>query len=170
MRWADLTLRFQALSKNGIQPVRYALDRALAYRASRESRAMLHELAQRMFPQIQHTNSTDRAAQANSVDYSGKAGIAYLTSKLRQVAQDTKISVVLRKNVPDPNGSHTKDWIGEVYKEGFNLRFGKTDNVNQNRFYPTNDCFNNDPLAELERRASKKMLEGYSLIPDLCTF
>lgn len=49
LRWADLTLRFQPLAKQGIQPITYALDRAIGYRASRESRALLHELAQRMF-------------------------------------------------------------------------------------------------------------------------
>ena len=49
LRWADLTVKFQPLAKQGIQPIAYALDRALAFRASRESRAMLHELIQRMF-------------------------------------------------------------------------------------------------------------------------
>ena len=50
LRWADLTIRYQPLANQGIQPVAYALDRALGFRASRESRAMLHELAQRIFP------------------------------------------------------------------------------------------------------------------------
>jgi cobaltochelatase CobS len=50
LRWADLTVRFQPLVNQGIQPVTYALDRALGYRASRETRALLHELAQRIFP------------------------------------------------------------------------------------------------------------------------
>lgn len=51
LRWADLTVRFQPLAHQGIQPIAYALDRALGYRATRETRAMLHELVQRMFPQ-----------------------------------------------------------------------------------------------------------------------
>ena len=51
IRWADLTVRFQPLAHQGIQPVAYALDRALGYRATKETRAMLHELVQRMFPQ-----------------------------------------------------------------------------------------------------------------------
>jgi cobaltochelatase CobS len=51
IRWADLTIRFQPLARQGIQPVTYALDRALGYRASRETRTVLHELAQRVFPQ-----------------------------------------------------------------------------------------------------------------------
>lgn len=50
LRWANLTVRFQPLAMQGIQPLTYALDRAIGYRASRETRAMLHELAQRMLP------------------------------------------------------------------------------------------------------------------------
>jgi cobaltochelatase CobS len=50
LRWADLTIRYQPLAAQGIQPVAYALDRALAFRACRETRAMLHEIVQRMFP------------------------------------------------------------------------------------------------------------------------
>lgn len=51
LRWADLTVRFQPLSRQGVKPITYALDRALGFRATRETRAILHELAQRMFPQ-----------------------------------------------------------------------------------------------------------------------
>ena len=50
LRWADLTLRYHPLSRQGIQPISYALDRALGFRASRETRAMLNELVQRIFP------------------------------------------------------------------------------------------------------------------------
>jgi cobaltochelatase CobS len=51
IRWADLTARFQPLARQGVQPVTYALDRALGYRATPETRTVLHELAQRIFPQ-----------------------------------------------------------------------------------------------------------------------
>lgn len=50
IRWAELTVKFQPLARQGIQPVSYALDRALGYRAMPETRVMLHELAQRIFP------------------------------------------------------------------------------------------------------------------------
>lgn len=50
IRWADLTQRFQPLARAGIQPVTYALDRALGFRASPPTRALLHELGQRLFP------------------------------------------------------------------------------------------------------------------------
>ncbi|NVJ93184.1 MAG: AAA family ATPase [Methylocystaceae bacterium] len=52
LRWADLTQRFHPLARQGVQPLAYALDRALGFRASKETRSMLHELAQRMFPQL----------------------------------------------------------------------------------------------------------------------
>jgi len=52
IRWASLTLRFQPLARLGVQPVTHALDRTLGYRASRPTRALLHELAQRMFPVV----------------------------------------------------------------------------------------------------------------------
>ena len=58
IRWADLTIRYQNLARQGIQPIRYALDRALGFRASRETRAMMGELCQRMFPTAT-TQSTD---------------------------------------------------------------------------------------------------------------
>jgi cobaltochelatase CobS len=50
LRWADLTLRYKPLAEQGIRPLFYALDRALGFRACRETRAMLHELLQRIFP------------------------------------------------------------------------------------------------------------------------
>ena len=50
IRWAKLTLVFQPLARQGLSPIKHALDRALAFRASPESRAFLHELVQRIFP------------------------------------------------------------------------------------------------------------------------
>ncbi|MGE4297898.1 MAG: AAA family ATPase [Desulfovibrionaceae bacterium] len=53
LRWAALTLRYQPMAHQGVQPVCFALDRALGFRATWETRAMLHELAQRMFPTVE---------------------------------------------------------------------------------------------------------------------
>ena len=50
LRWAQLCINYQPLARQGIQPIAYALDRALGFRASRETRALLHELLQRYFP------------------------------------------------------------------------------------------------------------------------
>lgn len=52
IRWADLTLKYGPLASRGIKPIDYALDRALGFRASKSTRAMLHELSQRIFPAI----------------------------------------------------------------------------------------------------------------------
>ena len=52
IRWASLTIAFQALSKQGISPISYAFDRALGFRASTTSRAALHEMLLRTFPSI----------------------------------------------------------------------------------------------------------------------
>jgi len=38
------------LARQGVQPLTYALDRALGFRASPSTRALLHELGQRLFP------------------------------------------------------------------------------------------------------------------------
>ena len=54
IRWAKLTVRFQPLARQGLSPLSHALDRALAFRASPESRTFLHELAQRVFPNLNH--------------------------------------------------------------------------------------------------------------------
>ena len=52
IRWAELTMAFQPLSKQGISPVMYELDRALGFRASTTSRVALTEMAQRIFNDI----------------------------------------------------------------------------------------------------------------------
>ena len=52
IRWAELTMAFQPLSKQGISPVMYALDRSLGFRASQTSRVALTEMAQRIFNDI----------------------------------------------------------------------------------------------------------------------
>ena len=49
LRWADLTLRYEALANVGISPIEYAADRAFANRASKPTKTMIHELIQRTF-------------------------------------------------------------------------------------------------------------------------
>ena len=60
IRWADLTVKFQPLAWQGLSPINHALDRALAFRASPESRIFLHELAQRFFADDAHTKEKQR--------------------------------------------------------------------------------------------------------------
>ena len=61
IRWGKLTVRFQALARQGLSPLSHALDRALAFRASAESRTFLHEMAQRVFPHLNH-NAKEKQA------------------------------------------------------------------------------------------------------------
>ena len=66
LRWGDLTVPLQPL------PIRaYSLSPTprpgLAYRASRETRAMLHELAQRMFPQQMETQGPNAISTNSSL-------------------------------------------------------------------------------------------------------
>lgn len=49
LRWAHMTWFFQGKAKQGIKPVDYALDRALANRANPETKSALHEIVQRHF-------------------------------------------------------------------------------------------------------------------------
>ena len=58
LRWGALTLRFQPLAKQGIQPVTYALDRALVYRAPRETRAISSTASPLRGPTKVHNNAT----------------------------------------------------------------------------------------------------------------
>ena len=164
LRWADLTVRFQPLAKQGIQPVTYALDRALAYRASRESRAMLHELAQRMFPQ-QGEEAQPEAAASDEDMLTGADGVRFLTAKLAGLPAATTPTVYLRKAYQTPEGPAGKDWVGQARPDGLVLQFGRTGSKGQQRFYEAKECRQNDPIHELELRAAKKLREGYHLIP-----
>jgi cobaltochelatase CobS len=49
VRWAHMSWFFQGKSKQGVNPIDYALDRALANRASPETKRALHEIVQRHF-------------------------------------------------------------------------------------------------------------------------
>lgn len=169
LRWADLTVRFQALARQGIQPVAYALDRALAFRASRESRAMLHELVQRMFPQ----SSTDLHIEPFAVDESdltGENGTLFLATKMRSVSQNGKLKVCLRKKWQGPDGEQSKDWIAVADDDGLILSFGRTGNRLHDKHYLKSDCINCDPYGDLQARAARKMREGYAMIIPECEF
>lgn len=48
LRWAELTMQYQGLASAGISPLLYALDRAVAFRAGQDGKALLHELCQRV--------------------------------------------------------------------------------------------------------------------------
>ena len=164
LRWGDLTVRFQPLAHQGIQPVTYALDRALAYRASRETRAMLHELAQRMFPQ--HTEADIKAMNSGPEEESlqGDTALRFIKSRLRHSPTVTQPRVHLQVTYDLPDQSTSgKFWIGEARPEGLMLHWGKQGTSGQQRFIPADKCESNNAVLELECRAAKKLRDGYVL-------
>ena len=164
LRWGDLTLRFQPLAHQGIQPVTYALDRALAYRASRETRAMLHELAQRMFPQHAEADIKTMNSDAEEEFLRGEQALRFMRGQLHTTPTATKPRVYLQiiQDLPGKK-QDGKFWIGEARPEGLMLKWGKLDAAGQQRFFPADKCEGNNSVLELECRAAKKIKEGYAL-------
>ncbi len=163
LRWGDLTVRFQPLAHQGIQPVTYALDRALGFRASRETRAMLHELAQRMFPQ-QMEDETPKTETSDAENLQGEQALRFMRGHLHHTPTAGKPLVHLQV-IHNLSGKKQdgKFWIGEASPVGLTLKWGKPDTVGQQHFIPAENCEGNNSVMELEARAEKKIKEGYSL-------
>lgn len=163
LRWGDLTVRFQPLAHQGIQPVTYALDRALGFRASRETRAMLHELGQRMFPQ-QMEDETPKTETPEAETLHGEQALRFMRDHLQRTPAVAKPRVYLQV-VHNLSGKKQdgKFWIGEASPVGLTLNWGKPDTVGQQHFIPAENCEGNNSVLELEARAAKKLKEGYSL-------
>lgn len=164
LRWGDLTVRFQPLAHQGIQPVTYALDRALAYRASRETRAMLHELAQRMFPQHAEADLKTMSSNAEEEFLRGEQALRFMRGQLHKTSTVAKPRVHLQvvHNLPDKT-QDGKFWVGEARPEGLALHWGKPGTAGQQHFIPAENCAGNNSVLELESRAAKKLTEGYLL-------
>lgn len=163
LRWGDLTVRFQPLAHQGIQPVTYALDRALAYRASRETRAMLHELAQRMFPQ-QVEAEAPKTETTEAETLQGEQALRFMRSHLRNTPTVAKPRVHLEVVHTLPGKKQSgKFWIGEARPEGLMLHWGKPDTAGQQHVISSENCAGNNSVLELEARAAKKLTEGYVL-------
>lgn len=164
LRWAELTVRFQPLAHQGIQPVTYALDRALGYRASRETRAMLHELAHRMFPQHEDftVSYTTSASEMDDITRVRQGVYPLLGADLSTIA--TLPFVHLEKASNNPAGS--KFWGATVNTQGLTLNWGRSGTVGQRVTVDTAQCANHDPMQELLNRTLKKLREGYTLDPN----
>lgn len=168
LRWADLTVRYQPLAMQGIQPVTYALDRALAFRASRETRAMLHELAQRHFPYQPMQPTTPISNYSTPID--GEQAINHIRRELNQ-GQNPSRKICLSKTYTTPEGEQrTKLWTGETDTKGLTLSWGREGNQQQQKFFDASECQQHNPILELESRTTKKLREGYALITDDCMF
>lgn len=138
LRWAELTERFQPLSRQGIQPLSYALDRALGYRACNETRAMLHELVQRFFP-----------VQMDSVEH-------------QEAENNTTSRKVSLEKLYDKSGRNGKFWKIDVQDAGITLYWGKLGTTGQSRFIDKTNCKHGSPTVEASMRIERKLREGYT--------
>ena len=160
LRWAALTVRYQPLARQGIQPIAYALDRALAYRASRETRAMLHELVQRIFPKQDDT--LKNSAQFQTGNLTGSVGIQYLEQKMTGISLTDSPKVYLRRSHRAPNSYDF--WQAEASEAGLEIHLGIEGTNGRDFFRDIQNCADQNPVKELLVRASNKLSEGYSLI------
>ncbi len=163
LRWAELTLRFQPLAQQGIQPVTYALDRALGYRASRETRAMLHELAQRIFPQqCVNTNNASATQFLTSKDPHSATHWEHRISSL--VAADlSKVSKLPVVSLVKSSTSGGKFWKAELQADSVLITWGKLGTSGQRISIDRNQCKQHDPALECIRRVQFKLNGGYLL-------
>ena len=160
LRWADLTKRFQPLARQGIQPIAYALDRALAYRASRETRAMLHELIERMFPKV---NAPTASYQKSEQILSGQEALDWLEQAISQKPTlPFKVSLSQTHTLADGTSS-TKIWEAEADVDTLTLQWGRKGTCPKMKVYPATDCQAQTPLWDLKQRVIAKINEGYSL-------
>lgn len=167
LRWASLTMRFQPLAAQGIVPIRYALDRALTFRACRESRAAIMEMLERHFPSKppeENIDTTNTDASDDASELHGNDALNYVRTRIAKASLSNTPSIQLRKPTQGATGPGSKDWIGSASTAGVDIRFGRTGMVNQLRTINRNSCRGQNPMQELEHRALGKIGEGYVLI------
>lgn len=168
LRWADLAIRYQPLAAQGIQPLSYALDRALAFRASRETRAMLHELAQRIFSLEKMADDSDMSAQmiqkAGAHPLSKKIIEQSLKPLIKEAAQGAlafEPQIVLES----PANSGGKFWKGRASLTGLDLSWGRIGSRAYSKAIPSSQCAHNNPVRELMDRCLNKLAKGYDIVP-----
>lgn len=168
LRWAELTVRFQPLAHQGIQPVTYALDRALGYRASRETRAMLHELAQRIFPQSMPqdwSQQEDATANYSAATEDSRTWEQHLFPLIgADLTQYSLLPSMLLTKISN-NTSGGKFWRAGVLRDGLHLNWGRFNTTGQSVTIQKAACIHHDPVEELINRAKTKIRSGYVLHP-----
>ena len=171
LRWADLTLRYQPLANQGIQPVSYALDRALGFRASKETRAMLHELAQRIFTVDAPQNvSSAYATKEDHVSTGAKFAKKVILKALTKLEAEAATSPSVLSFEPEiglscPTPSGGKFWNGKATATHLRLCWGKIGTQGSTKDIPSSQCVRNNPVMELRERALQKLSKGYDIIP-----
>lgn len=170
LRWADLTMRYQPLAQQGIQPISYALDRALGFRASKETRAMLHELVQRIFSLSENEESlnADYSHKANTLpsDSPSKIITHGLASLITEAdGQPSALSFQPQISLQCPTGSGGKFWKATAIAEKLVIWWGRLGTAGSRKDIPKDQCKQNNPVLELRDRALSKLGKGYDIIP-----
>ncbi len=165
LRWAELTLRFQPLAHQGIQPITYALDRALGYRASRETRALLHELAQRIFPQQNtQTHSAQYLTPTATTSHDSHDATHWEHRVGRLVAADlSKVASLPIVALVKSSTSGGKFWKAELQANSVLVTWGKLGTRGQSLTIDRNQCKQHDPALECISRIKSKLNGGYLL-------
>lgn len=166
VRWAELILRAVRGGKADFAALLHTLDRALAYRASRETRLLLHELAQRHFPEGAALQDDDEGAET----LGGEAARNHIYEMLATSATG-RMSVLLQpEQSPDapPLPPEEQLWRIEATPDGVTLFQGAADSRTPTRFVPAERCAARKPLLELAQQAARILRKGYLLhLPSL---
>ncbi len=175
LRWADLTLRYQPLAAQGIQPISYALDRALGFRASKETRTMLHELVQRIF-----TLEAENSGKSSSAGFkqtecdpampSAKFARKLILQSLKMLEAEAAANLITLSFEPEiglfcPTPSGGKFWNGKATAAYLHISWGKLGSTGSVKEIPRNQCVQNNPVLELRERALQKLGKGYDIVP-----
>ena len=166
VRWAELTLRAVRNGQTDVASLLHTLDRALAYRASRETRLMLHELAQRYFPEGAALRDEGEGADT----LGGEAARNHIYEMLATSATGRMSVVLLREQTPDapPLPPEEQCWRAEATPDGVTLYQGAAGAQSQTRFVPVESCAARKPLLELAQQSAKMLRKGYLLhLPSL---
>lgn len=175
LRWADLTMRYQPLASQGIQPIVYALDRALGFRASRETRAMLHELTQRIFSvdklgeglDAGYSKTQELASPSKRpAGFSSKLLVHTLDPLIQEAARSSKqLSFEPQISLECQTGSGGKFWKANATRNTLTLSWGKIGTIGSSKTLNRSECSQNNPVLELRNRALIKLGRGYDIIP-----
>ena len=172
LRWADLTLRYQPLAQQGIQPVSYALDRALGFRASKETRAMLQELAQRIFALEGKSESinADYVKKAQEKTVASAQPQKLITQTLEPLIQEANkqppnLSFQPKISLQCPTSSGGKFWKASAIAEKLVIWWGRIGTAGNRKDFLKEQCRQNNPVLELKDRTLSKLAKGYDLIP-----
>lgn len=137
LRWADLTSPYRPLAQQGIQPISYALDRAVGFIACKETRAMLHELVQRIFslerlskqssPNAEYVHKMERpASKQQTTGFNSKLITQNLEPLVQEAANSTNpLSFEPVISLECPTSSGGKIWRAEATHEGITIWWGK---------------------------------------------